>query len=101
MNNSTRLLSLIFANAIIVSIALYFLNQSGIDVISSTLLDNADSLRFIFDFLAIVIALFVVNFSILSYPSRKHRVLTNTLFLLISNKNLPTPKRPHKKPNLV
>lgn len=79
MNGTTRLIAIVIVNFIMVAAMFYWLTISGIDIENTTLLDNAGNLGFTFDFLSFIVASFVVNMAILSFPSKKRTVLYKVL----------------------
>jgi hypothetical protein len=90
MKHTTRLLVLIIANFVIVAVMLYLMAESGIDLENSRLIDNADSLWFVADFMTYLVVSFTVNVAILSYPSSKSSSLHRIYDLLQpSNKAKP------------
>jgi uncharacterized protein YacL len=73
MSSNIRFVFLILANMLILSTMLAWLANSGIDVAASSFLDNANNPWFVMDYIFYLIALFVINFLIISLPSSKRR----------------------------
>jgi hypothetical protein len=98
MNSTTRLLVIVLANFILVAGMLYRLSCSGIDIEHSKLIDNADNLSFVFDFVSFLLMLFFVNAALLIYPSNKSSSLKRIIKALELRKqenNIPA-KRSRK-----
>lgn len=94
MNGSKRLSLIVLANFAMVAAMLYWLARSGIDIQHSTLAENADNLSFVFDFLSFLAFSFVVNISILAYPSKKQSTLSQVAAIL---QHRAQPKQPAKQ----
>lgn len=75
MNNTTRLLVVTLSNFILVSLILFRASALGIDLEHSTLVDNANNIRFMFDFVSFLIVMFFINALALSIPSKRARAL--------------------------
>lgn len=87
MNSTTRLLILVLVNFIIVSLMLYRLSYSGIDISSSRLIDNAEDLSFVFDFVSFLIISFSANIIILTIRSSKESTLDKIISTLEQRKH--------------
>lgn len=99
MNSTTRLLAIASVNIIIVSLMLYRLTYSGVDVGHTRLIDNANDLSFMFDFVSYLAALFFINTVILAYPSSKSSSLKRVIGMLELRKIPAHPlKRSRKHP---
>lgn len=97
MNNTTRLLAIVFANFIIVFIMLYRLQSSGIDIEHSKLIDNVGDLNFAFDFVSFLVMLFFVNACLLIYPSRKTSAFVKIVKILELKKASSRPVKRNRK----
>lgn len=97
MNNTTRLLAIVFANFIMVFIMLYRLQSSGIDIEHSKLIDNAGDLNFVFDFVSFLVMLFFVNAYLLIYPSRKTSAFVKIVKILELRKSNSHPVKRSRK----
>jgi hypothetical protein len=62
-------------NFIIVSATLYKLSCSGVDISGSRLIDNAEDLSFVFDFVSFLIISFAANIIVLSIKSNRQSTL--------------------------
>jgi hypothetical protein len=98
MKHTTRLLALIIANFVIVAVMLYLMAESGIDLENSRLIDNANSLWFVADFMTYLVVSFTVNIAILSYPSSKSGGL-HRIFELLRPAEKPKPIKMARKHN--
>jgi hypothetical protein len=99
MTYNTRFILLLLTNSLAIFCMLKYLLASGIDVQNTTILDNADNLPFMFDFMAYASMVFVANFYILSYPSLKHCVLKRLMHRLETASAVSRARRPKKKAN--
>ena len=97
MNNTTRLLVIVLANFIIVAAMLYRLSSSGIDIEHSKLIDNADDLSFVFDFVSFLVMLFLVNTALLAYPSSKSSAFKRIIKTLELRKPTILPAKRNRK----
>lgn len=95
MNNTIKLILLTLANFILVSGVIYWLVNSGVDITGTTLADNAVNLSFTFDYVTFLILSFVVNFAIISYPSKKTSTLHDIANIIERNK----PSKNNRKNN--
>lgn len=79
MSGTTRFLIIVLVNVIIVSLMLYRMIYSGIDMSDTRLIDNADDISFMFDFITYLAVLFFANTVILAYPSSKSTALKRAI----------------------
>ncbi len=99
MNGTTRFLIIVLVNVMIVSLMLYRMIYSGIDVSDTRLIDNADNVSFMFDFITYLAVLFFANTIILAYPSSKSTALKRAIGMLNIRSISPRPiKRNRKNP---
>lgn len=98
MNSTTRLLTIVLANFIIVTATIYRLSISGIDIEHSRLIDNAADLSFMFDFVSFLILSFFINVGLLTYPSKKRTTFENIVKIIESRKQITSPQhKTHRK----
>lgn len=101
MNNTTKLMLLTVVNFILVFCMLYWLLDSGVDIIGTTLADNAANLSFTFDYIAFLVISFLVNFLIVSWPSKKSSTFRDIANLIekIERAESNQPRRRAKRHN--
>ncbi|KAF3978556.1 MAG: hypothetical protein HFP77_01245 [Methylococcales symbiont of Iophon sp. n. MRB-2018] len=95
MNNTTKLMLLTAVNFVLVFGMLYWLLDSGVDIIGTTLADNVTNLSFTFDYVVFLVISFLVNFLIVSWPSKKSSTFRDIVNLIESN----SPRRKTKRHN--
>lgn len=98
MNNTTKLMLLTVVNFVLVFGMLYWLLSSGVDIIGTTLADNAANLSFTFDYIAFLVVSFLVNFLIVSWPSKKSSTFRD-IANLIERIDSDSPRRKTKRHN--
>ncbi len=97
MSATVRLLSLVFANFVIVAVMLTRLSSLGIDIENTRLIDNTGNLSFMFDFVSFLIVSFMVNVGILTANSGKRATIERIISILEQrNPTQETVKR-HRK----
>ena len=98
MTHTIRLIVIFIANTVLMTGMLIWLSLSGIDIQKSTIADNADSMKFMFDFLAFIVAGLSLNVFLLSIPSNTKTAINKMLMLIEStHKESSKPIRKHNK----
>ncbi|MGZ8212932.1 MAG: hypothetical protein ACXWTP_00320 [Methylosarcina sp.] len=97
MNANQRLIAIITFNLIIVVGMLKYLLGNGIDLEKSSLIDHANNIWFIFDFLNFLIISFLIDFVILSYPSKNRRTINKLLQIIEEKKTETQSHKLHRK----
>ena len=97
MSTTARLLSLVLVNFVIVSVMLYRLSASGIDIENTRLIDNTGNLSFMFDFVSFLIVSFMVNVGILAAKSSKRATIERIISILEQRNPTQEPVKRHRK----
>jgi hypothetical protein len=97
MSHIPRLIAIFTANSTLVAIMLACFVKSGIDISNTTLIDNVGNIWFMFDYMAFMIVGIVINIFLITFPSKKHKVLVDMIKMIDARPINRKPAKNHKR----